>query len=190
MRGMNGVELAKKLKDITPTINIIFVTGFDEFESVIDELGGLDLELTEKEAAYLNRNLGTELEEGMSHLDGAMALAHARNRRTGDGDFGRIRRQRDLMLAAFKKLKSVDSPGTWLSFMEFALGNIRTNMDPAEMITLGLEVLQNDGLDIAYSRVPQDGTWSYAEKDGKSVLSVDFEENAAYLKEFLYGTEE
>lgn len=31
MRGMNGVELAKKLKDITPTINIIFVTGFDEY---------------------------------------------------------------------------------------------------------------------------------------------------------------
>lgn len=31
MRGMNGVELAKKLKDINPKINIIFVTGFDEY---------------------------------------------------------------------------------------------------------------------------------------------------------------
>lgn len=31
MRGMNGVELAKKLKDLNPKINIIFVTGFDEY---------------------------------------------------------------------------------------------------------------------------------------------------------------
>lgn len=31
MRGMNGVELAKKLKEINPKMNIIFVTGFDEY---------------------------------------------------------------------------------------------------------------------------------------------------------------
>ena len=31
MRGMNGVELAKKLKEINPKINIIFVTGFSEY---------------------------------------------------------------------------------------------------------------------------------------------------------------
>ena len=31
MRGMNGVELAKKLKEINPKMNIIFVTGFDAY---------------------------------------------------------------------------------------------------------------------------------------------------------------
>ena len=31
MRGMNGVELAKKLKEVNPKINIIFVTGFSEY---------------------------------------------------------------------------------------------------------------------------------------------------------------
>ena len=31
MRGVNGVELAKKLKQINPKMNIIFVTGFDEY---------------------------------------------------------------------------------------------------------------------------------------------------------------
>ena len=30
MRGMNGVELAKKLKEVDPKMNIIFVTGFSE----------------------------------------------------------------------------------------------------------------------------------------------------------------
>lgn len=31
MRGMTGVELAKRLKDINPKINLIFVTGFDQY---------------------------------------------------------------------------------------------------------------------------------------------------------------
>ena len=32
MRGMNGVELAKKLKEINPKMNLIFVTGFSEYK--------------------------------------------------------------------------------------------------------------------------------------------------------------
>lgn len=32
MRGMNGVEVAKCLKDINPKMNIIFVTGFSEYK--------------------------------------------------------------------------------------------------------------------------------------------------------------
>ena len=31
MRGMNGVELAKELKTVNPKMNIIFVTGYDEY---------------------------------------------------------------------------------------------------------------------------------------------------------------
>ena len=31
MRGMNGVEVAKRLKQINPKMNIIFVTGFSEY---------------------------------------------------------------------------------------------------------------------------------------------------------------
>jgi len=31
MRGMTGIELSKKLKDLIPNINIIFVTGYDDY---------------------------------------------------------------------------------------------------------------------------------------------------------------
>ena len=166
------------------------ITGFDEFKLVIDEIDGLDMELTQKEAQYLNKLTGAHLEEGMNHLDGELALAHARNRRTGDGDFGRIQRQRNILLAAYQKVRSESDAAELLKLMEFGLGNVRTNMDPSLILTLGMEVLQAQDLQLAYSRVPQDGTWTYATKDGKSVLSVDLEENAAYLKDFLYGQED
>ena len=32
MRGMNGVEVAKRLKEINPKMNIIFVTGFSDYK--------------------------------------------------------------------------------------------------------------------------------------------------------------
>ena len=32
MRGMTGVQVAKKLKEINPKLNIIFVTGFSEYK--------------------------------------------------------------------------------------------------------------------------------------------------------------
>lgn len=35
MRGMNGVELAKRLKEINPKMNIIFVTGFSEYTATL-----------------------------------------------------------------------------------------------------------------------------------------------------------
>lgn len=38
MRGMTGVELAKKLKDLNPKINIIFVTSFDQYATNALEL--------------------------------------------------------------------------------------------------------------------------------------------------------
>ena len=31
MRGMTGIQLAKRLKELTPSINLIFVTGYDEY---------------------------------------------------------------------------------------------------------------------------------------------------------------
>lgn len=38
MRGMTGVELAKKLKELNPKINIIFVTSYDQYASNALEL--------------------------------------------------------------------------------------------------------------------------------------------------------
>ncbi len=164
------------------------ITGFDEFADCIDQLGGLDMDLTEKEVKFINDRLpDADLKAGPCHLNGAMALLHARNRRTGNGDFGRTQRQRDIMLTSYKTLLSSRNPAQYLSFIQYALNNVRTNMEPDELVTLGMEVLQTENLDISYARLPYDGTWSYAEKDGKSVLSVDFEENTKLIKDFLYN---
>ena len=63
-------------------------------------------------------------------------------------------------------------------------------MSALDALKLGLEFLQSDSLDISYSRVPYDDTWEEdGSQDGIPVIRIDFEENAARLREYLYGAE-
>ena len=81
--------------------------GFDGFATLIDEIGGLDVELDQAEINFINdrikgdhelepdivKNASTISEDpGVIHLDGAQCLIYARNRHTGvDGGDGNVR---------------------------------------------------------------------------------------------------
>ena len=92
--------------------------SFESFETVINALGGIDVELTESEAKYLNEFYETHdykdapgvFTEGMNHLDGYSALTYARMRKAeGDGgsDIKRTERQRKVMGIVMDKVKSM-----------------------------------------------------------------------------------
>ena len=72
---------------------------FEHFPRIIDELGGVRLELRADEAREISR-LSDPVEEGMQRLNGAQALVYARIRRLdADSDFSRTLRQRKLLTA-------------------------------------------------------------------------------------------
>ncbi len=177
------------------TINDVFdldiqnyvIIGFEEFKECIDELGGVHITLTDAEARVINNRTGSDLSGGECLLNGEQALVYARDRSSRDGDFSRVIHQRNLLLAVYNELKSDGSLEEYLSFASFALNNVKTNITPDELITIAMEVMQADSLNIEYARVPFDDTWRYANKDGRSVISVDLDRNAEMLNEFLYG---
>lgn len=84
----------------------------------INVLGGVDVDITEKEFAYINgfitetvnsTGVGSyQLEHsGMNHLDGVQAVAYSRLRLM-DTDFNRTERQRKILSLAMEKAKSAD----------------------------------------------------------------------------------
>ena len=86
-----GVEIAGNVE-----------VDFGEFQTLIDSIGGIDLELTQDEADYIcgrkrdvtyPQQLRTDwnLHEGVNHLTGEQALIHARNRSLGN-DYARTDR--------------------------------------------------------------------------------------------------
>lgn len=161
--------------------------GMEEFTACIDKLGGIEMELTKEEVKFINKKLKTDLKEGANHLTGEMALTHALNNTTKNGDFDRTARLKNVIETSYKKLRTEGDLTAYLGFVQYGLENIRTNMDLDKVITLSMEVLQADKLETAYAHAPFDGAWKYAKKNGRSVISVDIEENKKQIQQFLYG---
>ncbi len=92
--------------DHTVTVN------FTGFAQIIDALGGIDITV-DKTITSIHKPHRTFI-AGPAHMDGATALDYARQRKQfADGDFGRMRHQRDILGAVLDKasrLSITDSP--------------------------------------------------------------------------------
>ncbi|MHB1064538.1 MAG: LCP family protein [Georgenia sp.] len=93
------------------------VADFESFSALTDELGGVEITLTQP----LQTSSGT-LQAGAQLLDGEQALQYARERyNVAGGDFGRVQRQqnwmRAIMAAAFDR-DVLTNPGRLMSFLE------------------------------------------------------------------------
>lgn len=163
--------------------------SFTAFEQLIDSIGGVTVDLTKKEAQFINRKMGSrvlEVEDGPALLDGEMALWYARCRADSDGDFSRTARQRYLVQLIYDSLKTDANLGRLSSLVTFALDNVTTNLSLDMLLQLGTSALR-DGTTIESYHMPFDDTWHYAQKNGAAVLSIDLDENTRLLHETLYG---
>lgn len=113
---------------------------FGSFKDIVDLLGGVEIELTEGEADYINKKLKKNcVSPGVQILNGEEALWYARNRSTSTltgakNDFGRTERQRRLisaLIAAYKD-KSVT---TMLGLVDDILPMVTTNLTSHEILT-------------------------------------------------------
>ena len=107
--------------------------NFTSVENIVDLLGGIDVELSYKEASYLNSaSLG--LREGVNHLNGEAALAYARLRAI-DSDWTRIKRQRTVIQACMNSIKGADVK-TLNSLCDAILPYVQTNFTKLEILRL------------------------------------------------------
>lgn len=181
-------------------VNRYVRVNFEAFANLVDAVGGIELELTAEEIAYVNgylveynellgRPQGTDNMDtsasGVVHLNGPQALAYTRNRYLGM-DFGRTERQRKVLTAIMQK-----APSALLTngreLMNQLLPNLSTNLTQKECFDLCLMAGKLLTHEIVSDSIPQQGTYKNATIRGMSVLEVDFEANIEYLKKKLYG---
>ncbi|MDD3193470.1 MAG: LCP family protein [Oscillospiraceae bacterium] len=164
--------------------------NFNSFEQIIDAIGGVDIELTELEAQGLNGEIYTNaitkhtVYEGMNHLDGYDALQYARQRFI-DSDWHRIERQRNVVSAAFDRVKTM-SVFEWNSLLETALPLVKTNFTKAEITSLLLDAPGFTSSEIEQMTIPAADTYGSKEtSDGRSLLDLDWDTNIQILKNFI-----
>ncbi len=165
---------------------------FDGVVDVINEIGGVKVSITKREAEYYNACYGWGIKAGTVRLNGDQVLKHCRNRAIGN-DYERTRRQRDVIVAVYEKVLDMGmSKG--LDVIEMALGYIKTNIPFETCISIATDIFTSGGLDdLQTEQMPFAGTfestWAVPPgyKNGMSVLKLkSFEESRKQLRDYLY----
>ncbi len=208
---LGGEELAIKTIEHNFGIKIdrFCTVDFEGFKDIIDIIGGLDIEITAKEAHHIN-NLLVELDaalvkggltpfkspllkevDGIQHLNGAQSLQYARSRKvpTAEGlhdDYARTFRQRHVISLVLQKFKSSSLPQI-ISIIEKAGPYINTNFKKNEIITLSKNALKYIKYDFEEFRLPEEGNFTGQNINGASVLVISDLNKARYdLAKFIY----
>ena len=120
--------------------------SFDGFIRMIDYLNGVELELTQAEADYLNKDtlyVQRTIEPGVQVLQGMEALSYARMRKAagdGESDIKRTARQRKLVASLLEKFRymSLSELNGWIDEL---LPMVTTTMKPADVTALAAKIL-------------------------------------------------
>ena len=161
------------------------IVNFENLVGIIDQLGGIQVVLTEEEAEYYRQNGMPDIVAGNVTLTGSQALAHARNRSL-DNDFGRTERQRDVIYGIYNKVLQQKDPGTVMSLISYCMTQVKTNMSVTEIYDLAMDVLSVDNLKTQQAAVPAEGTYEFGTYEDMSVLNIDLEANKKKIEELLY----
>lgn len=162
---------------------------FGGFQTIIDMLGGVDIHVTEKEAAYLNENHGLSVSSGMQHLNGEEALWYSRIRKL-DSDSQRTARQRKVITALINayKNRSVTEMAT-LAGDILDTGLVKTNMNSGDIIDYVFKFFPIVANSTPQShQIPISGTWEDVKAIGNIVdvkVITDMEANLDLLKDLL-----
>ncbi|MBP3853845.1 MAG: LCP family protein, partial [Erysipelotrichaceae bacterium] len=139
--GMHGINTTKETLEslLDVDINYTFRVNFSSAEQIVDALGGVDITVEpglEIESFGADGALGG-LDAGTHHLDGAHALAFARERYAyEDGDVQRVKNQQQVLEAIIHKAISSDTLANYSTILKSMEGAFETNMSQDEIASL------------------------------------------------------
>jgi LCP family protein required for cell wall assembly len=182
----NGVEGALSMINTNLDLDITeyALVNFKGLATIIDALGGITVEITEKEAAFINRTTSSTVKAGLNELNGKKALIYARIRKL-DSDFYRTQRQRKVITAIVEKIKTIN-PVDLIEISKDILPLITTDINAVEMVFTGISSLSCLG-GIEQLQVPADNAYVSKRISGQAALVPDMEKNIKNIKDFIYG---
>ena len=176
--------------DITDYITV----NFEQLAEIIEQMGGIDVELNEAERQELNKYVAPGVEKiqqtGAVHLNGEQAVSYSRIRKC-DSDDMRTSRQRKVMMCLFEKAKGL-SPFQYPTYVKTFMPMMETSLTDAEILQLA-PVAMNKNLVLEQDSFPNDyiktdGYKTKTEVEGVElwVYHYDLEQAADMLSKFIY----
>ena len=171
------------------TIDGNVAVNFDQFQTIIDILGGVDVEMDSEEAWYMNDRMDLgPVEEGLNHLNGEQALGFARIRYITGSDFARTERQRRILTALAESMKDA-TVAQVLDLLNQVLPNVSTDLTKTEILSYlaTAATVYLGGGELISGRVPTDDGYYPANIDGADVLVPYLSKCQEYLRDSIYS---
>ncbi len=175
-------------------IDNYMLVNYDTFPKIIDSLGGIDVQVTQKEADYLNRTwykwsrTGKKIQfkSGKMHMDGEHALMFCRIRKL-DSDVGRTERQRRVIVAVMNKFQSA-SLSQLNKTVNVILPNIKTDMKKSEIMKVTSRAVSNGWTKykVKQMTMPTEDACIEGKAGDQWIWIVDYEVAANHLQKALY----
>ena len=159
---------------------------FDGFSSIVDLLGGVDIDIADYDVAYLNTKYHWNLISGLNHLDGEKTLAYSQIRYVGNADYERTERQRNVMTLLIDKIMDLNT-AEQLKMLDAVLPYLTTDMSKQDIVKYCMSVMSNGLKGIKKYRIPADETFSSPVIRGMDVLLPDLAKNQELLMEYILG---
>lgn len=202
-----GIDLLKEVFEVNFDIKIdkYIAVNFVSFMDIMDELGGVEVNIDEKDINEVNKyiddcyeyyyNKKDEVKKeyitksGTQRLNGYQALAFSRIRYT-DSAFARDNRHREVAQSVYKEFLK-KGPEEYKKCADILLENTKTNISPIQMLNLGYTVFNINDKDIEQLQFPlEEHRNGHIINDKKGwVLEWDKEPNIKAWHEFIYGNE-
>ena len=168
--------------------------SFESFTKLIDYMGGIEIELTEAEAKYLNEDdlyVKYEVQPGLQYLDGMAALSYARMRKAegdADSDIKRTARQQKVIEIMFNKVRDLGLKDLQ-SVADTLLPLVTTTMTPKDVADLMIKMLPHvKNLTFEKGSIPIYTTyWGELQEPYGSVLLFYPDQNKRLIRAFTEG---
>ena len=195
-----GMPLLKETIQLNFDIELdgAVLVDFNDFESLIDKLGGVEITLTESEANYLNTTnyisnpANRNVRVGTQTLNGNQALGYTRirYRKSINGeadDFGRTSRQRIVLNAIFEKYKSKNIAELVLLINDI-LPLVETDISKSDIVSYAGTFVTLGTTKLETMRIPIDQGFTRAYIRKMDVLLPDLPANIDALHTFIFGS--
>ncbi len=174
------------------TIDHVVTVNMDAFENTINSIGGVDIELSEQEADYMNSTNFISNKKyrnviaGKQKLNGNQALGYLRVRmvptlKGEKGDLGRTARLRGLISSIMEECSKKNIEELTNVLLQIIPG-IDTDLNQGQFLTYLNIVLQGE-IKTESLTIPAEDSYAAAVVEGMSVLEVDLEKNKEVLKQ-------
>ncbi len=185
---LGGPELLRETLKVNFDLDIEYyaLIDFTGFENMVDVLAPNGIEIDVEKA--MSANIGVSLEPGLQNLNGQELLGYARFRKDAEADFGRVRRQQQVISAMRDELLSTRGVVKLPKMVGAVKPFVQTNLEAGDMLNIVKSIALQRPETVESLTIPVEGSYTDDWYEGVGLaLTIDFDKNKQAIEEFLTG---